>query len=441
MLADPVHNAFKGEIRELARRLKPMSQSAMIARLVGDFVGREWLATQVNNWRLNQLSQRQLLLTAAPGMGKSAFAAWLTHFARANVVGLTLSRADDPESRTATSVVRTLAFQAAARLPDYRVPLLDLLRERDPDGTELAAKDAVGLFRFLLTEPLRLIDGGRSRDRFLLVVDGLDETLVNDRSELADLFARHGGELPDWMAVLLTSREEHEIERSFSYLEPLRVEHLAAENLTDLRAYASMWLSARGMTEAEHAATLDRVCEAADGNFLYLTVLKEEVENGRVSLALPAPLPPGLNGLYRSWMDRQFPDHAVYDAWRELLGLLAVATTPVPETLLGELLGWNDQRRAEMLEQLGALFERRNGTVAPFHASLRAWLTDEKAARSDFMVHAEAERQRLADALWTQLLAWTDHQETALEDFLISELPSNSHYGENSGEGWAMRRN
>ena len=52
-------------------------------------------------------------------------------------------------------MIRTLAFQLAARLPDYRHALLRMLRAHDPDGQETAGKSAPALFGFLLAEPLR----------------------------------------------------------------------------------------------------------------------------------------------------------------------------------------------------------------------------------------------------------------------------------------------
>jgi tetratricopeptide (TPR) repeat protein len=424
MLTDPLAHKFTGEIEALSARLHPLSQSALVARLIDGFVGREWLAEQVNDWRLNRPAQRMLLLTAAAGVGKSAFAAWLTHYARANVVGLTISRADDAESRSAANVVRTLALQIATRLPDFRRPLLDLLARQDPDGKRLDTMEPVPLFRFLLAEPLRLIDGGRVRDRFVVVADGLDETLAGDRCPLADLFAQHAGELPDWIAVLLTSRPHHEIERALSQLEPLRIETQAANNLADIRDYAERWLAATDLPAAERGAAVQRVIEAAGGNFQYLVVLRQEVEQGRVSLASPARLPQGLVGLYRVWMDRQFPDRAAYEEWRTLLAVLAVAHNPVPEALLGELLGWDAQRKAHMLEQIEGLFERRGGNVAPAHDSLREWLTTEQAARSDFWVQAESGRVLLANALWEKFVAWMGQADAKLDWFLVAELPA-----------------
>ena len=183
--------SFDGEIKDLARRLNPLSQAADVARLIDRFVGREWLATLVNDWRRHDGEQR-MMLTGPAGIGKSAFVAWLTHFARANVVGLTMSQQRVAASCSPANVVRTLAFQIATRLPEYRSLLLDRLNQEDPEGERIAAMEPGPLFSFLLGELLKLIpDGGRTFDQFMLVVNSLDETLEGDRCPLAELFEWH----------------------------------------------------------------------------------------------------------------------------------------------------------------------------------------------------------------------------------------------------------
>jgi hypothetical protein len=119
-------------------------------------------------------------------------------------------------------VLRTLAFLLATRLRDFRRRLLDRFRLHDPDGRELANKGAASMFHWLLAEPLQLIDGGRRRDRCVVVIDALDETLRDGVSELTDLLADLAPKLPHWIAVLLTSRPDFPIAASLSHIAPLR---------------------------------------------------------------------------------------------------------------------------------------------------------------------------------------------------------------------------
>jgi len=69
---------------------------------------------------------RLFWIKGAPGVGKSAFAAQLTHTRGDTVIAAQFCEWDKPDHRNAPRVVRSLAFQLATRLPDYRKLLLTL---------------------------------------------------------------------------------------------------------------------------------------------------------------------------------------------------------------------------------------------------------------------------------------------------------------------------
>ncbi|HUD59697.1 MAG TPA: TIR domain-containing protein, partial [Acetobacteraceae bacterium] len=423
-LADPETHRFTGEIEELERQLKPIIQSADIPPLIDGFVGREWVVQLVEAWRKTEPQRRMFWLTGGPGAGKSAFAAWITHFLRTNVVGLNLCKWNDEDRYDPRRILRTLAFLIAARLPDYRRRLLDKLHTQDADGAELARKGAVAMFNWLLAEPLALIDGGRRHDRFILVIDALDETLRDGISELADLLAEHAPKLPQWMAVVVTSRPDFPIAASLSHIAPLRLDaEGSAANADDLRIYAHDWLATPDRSATEATALIERVVAAADGNFMYLRKLRDAVEEFGLDLNAPGPLPQGLIGLYRLWFHRQFPDAKAYRAeYAPLIQVLVAAGRPVPVDLLRAMFNWDVPTEARLLQGLGSLFPERADGVAPFHASLRDWLTDRRQSGAEFVVDAALGSRALAVALWSRLLACTDPR--VLDDFTIVELPS-----------------
>ena len=215
LLRSPDVERFTGETEKLNDILRPVSQQAEIGRLVDGFVGREWLQREVEAWRHNAEKSRMLWISGQAGAGKSAFAAWLGHYGKINVIGLNLCFYNKNDAREVGQVIRTLAFQIARRLPDYRRRLLKALDR--PDLERVWGKTAAALFAFLIVEPLRLcIDGGRRRDPFIVVIDGLDETIENGRSEFAEVLADGARNLPPWLALVVTSREVGPIERQFS---------------------------------------------------------------------------------------------------------------------------------------------------------------------------------------------------------------------------------
>jgi hypothetical protein len=298
LLASPVTVQFAGEIAELDRRLAPITQEADIGPLVEGFVGRRWLLENLEAWRKGETRSRLFWLTGAPGTGKSAFAAWIAHYSRTNVIALNLCRYNSDDRRDPARVLRTLAFQIAVRVADYRQLLLTKLRTHDPDGRETGRSNAADLFDWLLAEPLRLcVDGGRRNDRYVIVIDALDETIRDGRSELAEVLAQQAPKLPEWIALVVTSRPEAPIVQVFAGLRPHWIDAESAENVADLRIYAQGWLGADG--------PIDRVVAAAAGNYQYLRKLREATDRGLIRLDVPEELPEGLSGLYVLWFRRQ----------------------------------------------------------------------------------------------------------------------------------------
>lgn len=220
---------FAGEIETLNSHLKPIKSEARICQLLSKgFYGRQWLFEAVEKWRTTgsaylrigpqqpagsesgapsapSAPSRLFWIMGAPGVGKSAFAAQLTHTRGDTVIAAQFCEWDKPDHRNAPRVVRSLAFQLATRLPDYRKLLLTL-----PEIAELDRKDAAELFDYLLANPLRsVISGGR--ERYLIVIDALDEAGEAGRNPLVERLARNAQRLPDWLGLVVTSRPEFDV--------------------------------------------------------------------------------------------------------------------------------------------------------------------------------------------------------------------------------------
>jgi hypothetical protein len=130
-----------------------------------------------------------------------------------------------------------------------------------------------------------------------------------------------------------------------------------------------------------------------------------------------------LLGLYEQWFRRQFVDATHYEVFVPLLEVLVAAERPMPEPWLDRIFGWSVRERAQLLEGLGTLFERGPKGIAPFHKSLRDWLTDDRAAGPDFVIDAAIGRQRITDVLWPEFSGWAESNLIdQLDDFVVTEL-------------------
>ena len=78
---------------------------------------------------------------------------------------------------------------------------------------------------------------------------------------------------------------------------------------------------------------------------------------------------------------------------------------------------------AAVLQSLGSLFERRGDGWAPFHKSVRDWLTD-RDTKARHRVAETAGRSRLASLLWRHFVTAAVDPAASLSPFLLREFPA-----------------
>lgn len=420
VINSPNAKHFVGEITELEERLKPVKQFADIERLTHEFVGRKWLLQNLEDWRRNNLDSRLLWISGTAGTGKSAFSAWLGHYGRVNVIGLNLCVYNQEDRRDAKKIIRTLAFQIATRLHDYRTSLLNRLKIYTNIEEELSKKQASDLFKFLIIEPLQLIDGGRSRDRFIIIIDALDETIINGKSELTQILSHLAQDLPKWLAMIVTSRPEEAILSNFSGLKPIEIKASSIENQEDIREYIENWLAKLNMDDFNIKEKTDEILSASEGNFLYVSMLRKGYEEGILELN-DFELPGGLSALYRAWFEHRFKD---YESLKSAISVILSSNSPIPELHLENALGLDDGEILPIITKLTSLFEKTRDGITTFHKSLKDWLINRN--NKAFYISIKKGNKILFDYLWKEFVEWASKEEYnrgELDNYLVSELP------------------
>jgi hypothetical protein len=458
-----------GEIKTLEELLKPTTSDfaadARIRKLLEKkLVGRTWLFEAVENWRNTaDRAPRLFWIMGAPGIGKSAFAAHLAHeYGRGTVIAVQFCDWKKPDHRDACRIIRTLAFQMATRLPDYRKLLLTL-----PILTELDRKNSAELFDGLLTNPLKLsITGGR--ERYLIVIDALDEAGGDGRNELVEVLARYAEQLPDWIGLVVTSRPEFDVTTPFQALKPFPFETKSAANSEDIRAYLRRELAAQLQNRPDPERIVEQILEKSEGVFLYVESLCEDIRKHYLALDRPNEFPQGLAGKFFMDFQRYFPDLEKFrkDVRPALRAILA-AREPLPEEILQRLFNWQDEELCDFTRPLRSLFPIRTeggqGVIKAHHKSLTDWLTDEAKAGAYFVSKQEGHRnlgnhylmswQENSTALSEVIYQLTEakrfeeiahilfdfrfqetrvaqsHRKFLTEDFLQAEGNSNSYFG------------
>jgi hypothetical protein len=349
----------------------PLDFSELIAAKTAGFVGRQWLASQIDRWLTAEQGQG-LLLVGEPGIGKSAVVAWLSR-TRSDIIGVHFCTQANAISLDPHRFVTSLAAQLASQIP----ALEREVAARFPDMERASATDA---FRELIAEPARRLAPPGTR---LILVDALDEAARPGQGEtIIDVLARGISELPPWLRVLGTTRAEQAVLGRLGAWRILMLD--SPENGADVEEYIRHRLAGpefAGQLLTEAGAVRARVENLAGGNFLHARLTLDALALRDVS---PETLggAPAMAGFYHNLFARYFPDVREYDrAYAPLLRTLIEAPGPVNLQQLTRAGGEEAVRRLGILRPLLRVSgQGGEATYALFHESLRDWLTDQDAA-------------------------------------------------------------
>ena len=378
--------SFKGEIEDIDKYLLPtICDLKEISLLKKDFIGRKWLISLLENWRLNNLESRAFILYGESGSGKSCFMANQIHY-NTNVVCGVFCEWNKIGNNPANTVTRTIAHKLATKLPDYRKLLLKRLKIYAEKLDSMSCKE---LFDFLILQPLSsIIDGGRERK--LLLIDGLDEAEYRGRNEFAQVLADSIDRFPKWISLVITSRPESEIVSIFARFKPYTIETKGADNTSDVHRYLigsfeKMQISLSKEKYDEMIEVLDNKCH---GNFLYASLLIEAISQGDLDIYDFEAYPSSIDSFYEQNFRRKYGNNENnFSKMRDILELI-VAENRLPSSIICQILGISYAELNRKIMSLGSMINIEQAYIAGIsepiitysfaHKSFAEWLTDYK---------------------------------------------------------------
>jgi WD40 repeat protein len=382
---------FEGVQQRLLNYLQPITYDDPFRHLTR-FTGREWVMTEVEQWLAS--SARVLWVTGEAGVGKSALAAWLCN-RRPEIAAYHYCRFGNSERVDPRRILFSLAYQLSTQLPIYQ----DRLNASQIDMTVAEINlPAVfdRLFANLLNDPVPITDKPQ-----VILIDALDEATRNGKNELAELIRSEFNRLPTWLRFIVTTRpHEQEINFSLQALAPWKLEAQSPENVEDIRAYLRRELRSSTGDGTPSEKTVTEIVEKSESLFLYVIWVREELQQGRLSLEHLEQFPQGLGGIYADFFQRYFPDTRQYASdCRPALEAICAVREPLARRELASLLGSSEYEMRSLTARLGSLFPESNGKVRFFHQSVRDWLTDARRS-GPYYVDVGAQENRLADLAW-----------------------------------------
>ncbi|KAF2402677.1 hypothetical protein EJ06DRAFT_519719 [Trichodelitschia bisporula] len=253
------------------------------------------------------LEQRQshvrcavLWLHALPASGKSVLASFIINHVRE----LNLScqffffRFSEPLKRSASALLRSLAFQIAHSVPQFRKALLDMHENEE----RLGEKAAKTLWRNVFVPHLLSLDVQRP---LYWIIDGLDE--CDEAPVVFELLSSLKGAVRLPVHILVLSQHSQKLNVAFHQLNLSVPEHMFIRQLAmrhsdpDIHLYTISRIRIPNWNQSLEHKVKKNIVERANGNFLWVHLVVEQMPEcfteADIEEALK-DLPPDLDALY-----------------------------------------------------------------------------------------------------------------------------------------------
>lgn len=245
------------------------------------------------------------------------------------------------------------------------------------------------------------------------MIDGLDESATDERSEMMKLIADYFPDLPKCVKVFVTSRPELFL-RELDHIQTMEIDANHKENKLDLLEYLKVYLPSLVRVDSYHSfppiLTIRIVVDKCEGSFMYAYHIQRELRKRKdldtmmsVDMAF---LPKGIGSVYESYFRRlEMELEAVLSRKTELfklLELVVAAEGPVPLTFLARALDLasdcREMRRIikKVNEAVSCLLcVSSDDLVNVFHRSVYDWLCMSKVDTHEYTVEIFKGKKRL----------------------------------------------
>ncbi|MBE5764051.1 MAG: TIR domain-containing protein [Clostridiales bacterium] len=356
-------DSLSGDITTLKSLLTPKLLSIKESTLLSkEFYCREWIFEELNS----ATDERLIAILGGAGTGKSAISARL-QYNLPSVIGCWYCSWNDALSLNGIEFLKTFIFKLSVCISEYRRYILT----RIPNIAELLESgNAYEIIEKLINLPMQyVIDGGREVKYF--TIDGLDESLINGKSEIASVIKAVAQIMPSWFKFVITARPEKEILLLVDGFKNKKIDLDTNKNsLEDMLFY----LQQKGIVD-------EGVVSSVKQNFLLAELI---VKTGSKGLKLSN----SLANYYDTAFDRIFKNRTYTSSEKTALSLLINSVSPVTEDVLLNAFNKKSKEFIQFVKSLREFLafgvERFRvfwslRTVTLFHASFKEWLISSSA--------------------------------------------------------------
>ena len=345
---------------------------------------RKWFFDKLSSWFDNEQS-RVMILTAGPGVGKSVLSAkaceWYKQ--REQLAACHFCDFKNTDSRNPHRILQSLASQMCDNIEGFRDELTEVLhREHSRDSLPDA-------FRVLLNDPLHAL---ARHEPVLMVVDALDESKTDVKSDFLELISEEFSELPQWVKILITSRPELQVSKQLEHFNPVEIRPDDRHHTRDLEHFVQQCLP--NLNEGN----VDRLVSKCEGSFLYAYYIVNELQKRDLGIEpnLNEFVPKGISGFYEKQFKRLQtgllnvnPDTGL-SVFQNFLNVVVASKDPLPIKILYIAIGLSNEEykvRETIINIMSEILPLYDSCITVYHKSLWDWLTlngyEEHAFKAD----------------------------------------------------------
>ena len=374
VLQNLAKSEFKGDIEYLVGRYQEGT--------------REWVFNEVENWLDNRNSEnRVMVISSNAGMGKSVISAVICKRMQEadRLSGSHFCQYNNARYRNPQLMLQSLACHLYHALPEYKQGLVkQLSRNVGKDINNMGVEE---LFALLFKEPLSAVaDPGKN---MLMVIDGLDESEIQERNELLDVVANHLCKLPCWIRFLCTTRPEKNIAEALKHLKPFQLETNDDKNIEDIKCFIEN-RTQHLIKPEKRGAIVEKLVEKSEGLMLYAYFLvlfieenKSVVDQGNLDDSLPLAISSAYHSFFKRLEKELKKEVRVNEEdFLSLLSAVIASREPIPIDFVSKLLGPNAssplarRKVLKAISSVSSLLPIRDGCLYVIHKSVKDWLTD-----------------------------------------------------------------
>jgi len=394
LLENPANIIYQYDMNFLLKTLSPSrTVNAELYDLIGkefDSTGseiyekRDWIDTTINNFIQPDNKKHYLLFYGGPGFGKSQFTAHAVHNIP-DIYAYYFIKYDKTE-KNCNLFLRTIAFELAAKIPEYRVGLISSIKEYpffDAGNlsntlTYFKSISDSKLFDILFhCDNIRFIDGYPGS--VVITIDALDEGETDGLNPYIEQLIAKQNTWPNFFKFILTSRDyTHIIHRLQAFGGDIELVDLYDNRSnTDIKNYLRKMLSKNNKIDMDLLPLITEKCEKS---FIYANLLVKSVNDNTIAINSPEDIkkiPSGYSGLLLNYFKRVFTED-IYSKLKIPLGIMVANNGLISKNVLASIMKSEispDWSYTKFLSDMRSFVTLKDGeSFAFFHKTLNDWL-------------------------------------------------------------------